>query len=160
MPEPSAISTSSMDGSPSGIRTIRDSGPQRGRFRSGPRTFHEIDLQRGWFNHWYPNHPRFRPSAWTVPLWIPNRPRYMPPAWTVRPLLSEPSAIHAQNLDGSLLRYEPSVISTPSVDGSPPGIRTIRDSGPERRWFRFGPRTFHDIDLHHGWLALWYLNLP
>ena len=46
----------------------------------------------------------------------------------------EPSAIHAQNVDGSILRYEPSVISTPSVDGSPPGIRTIRDSGPERGW--------------------------
>ncbi|MCI6329029.1 MAG: hypothetical protein MR793_10340 [Bacteroidales bacterium] len=50
-PEPSMKSTSTVDGSTPGIRTFRD-----------------IDLHRGWFNPWYLNHPRFRPSAWTVPL--------------------------------------------------------------------------------------------
>ena len=49
-PEPSMISTSSMDGSLPDTRTIRDIGPQRGRFRSGPRTIRDIDSQRGWFN--------------------------------------------------------------------------------------------------------------
>ena len=33
-PEPSVILTPNVDGSTPGIRTIRDSGPQRGRFRS------------------------------------------------------------------------------------------------------------------------------
>ena len=32
--EPSVILTPNVDGSTPGIRTIRDSGPQRGRFRS------------------------------------------------------------------------------------------------------------------------------
>ena len=69
-PEPSVILTPNVDGSTPGIRTIRDSCPQRGRFRSGPRTFREIDLHRGRFDPWYPHHPRFMPSAWTVPLWM------------------------------------------------------------------------------------------
>ena len=46
---PSMKSTSTVDGSTPGIRTIRDSCPERGRFRSGPRTFHEIDLHCGRF---------------------------------------------------------------------------------------------------------------
>ena len=33
---PSMKSTSTVDGSTPGIRTIRDSCPERGRFRSGP----------------------------------------------------------------------------------------------------------------------------
>ena len=72
--EPSVISASNVEGSPPDARTIRDSGPQHGRFRFGPRTVRDIDSQRGRFAPWYPNHPRFRPSAWTVPLWTPNRP--------------------------------------------------------------------------------------
>ena len=64
----------------------------------------------------------------------------------------ELSTIHAQNVDGSLLRYEPSAIlrlsvegsaldsepsmkSTSSADGSTSDARTFRDSGPERGWF-------------------------
>ena len=78
----------------------------------------------------------------------------------VRPLVSGPSAIHALSVDGSTLDPEPSVILTPNVDGSTPGIRTIRDSGPQRGRFRSGPRTFHEIDLQRGWFALWYSNLP
>ena len=66
-PEPSMKSTFSVDGSTPGIRTIRDSCPQRGRFRFGLRTVHDID----------------------------------PPAWMVRPLMPEPSAIHALSMEGS-----------------------------------------------------------
>ena len=116
--EPSAIHTLSVGGSTSDTRTFRDSCPERGRFRSRPRTFHEIDLHRGWFNPWYPNLPRYRP-----------------PPWTVRSLIPEPSAIHAQNVDGSLLRYELSMISTPSVESSPHRPRTIRDTHQIRGWF-------------------------
>ena len=115
---PSMISTPSVDGSPPGIRTIRDSCPQHGRFRFGLRTFHEIDLQRGWFNHWYPNHPRYRP-----------------PPWMVQPLVSEPSAIQTLSMDGSALDPEPSMKSTSTVDGSPPDARTIRDLCPQRGRF-------------------------
>ena len=49
-PEPSMILTPNVDGSTPGIRTIRDSGPQRGR--STPAAL---------------NHPRYEPSAWKVP---------------------------------------------------------------------------------------------
>ena len=76
----------------------------------------------------------------------------MPLAWTVRPLVFEPSAIHAlsvegstldpepsmkstSSVEGSALDPEPSMKSTSSVDGSPSGIRTIRDLCPERGWF-------------------------
>ena len=59
----------------------------------------------------------------------------MPSAWTVRPLMPEPSVIHAQNVDGSALDPEPSMKSTFSVDGSPSDARTIRDSCPQRGWF-------------------------
>ena len=100
--EPSIIQTLSVDGSTPDARTIRDLGPQRGRFRSGLRTFRDIDLQRGWFNHWYPYLPRYRP-----------------PPWMVQPLVSEPSAIQTLSMDGSALDPEPSMISTPSVEGSP-----------------------------------------
>ena len=47
--EPSAIHAQNVDGSTPGIRTFRDIDPQHGRFRFGPRTFHEIALHRGWF---------------------------------------------------------------------------------------------------------------
>ena len=55
--EPSVISASNVEGSPPEARTIRDSCPQRVRFRSGLRTVHDIDFQRGWFNLWYPHLP-------------------------------------------------------------------------------------------------------
>ena len=74
----------------------------------------------------------------------------MPSAWTVRPLMPEPSVIHAQNVDGSALDPEPSMKSTFSVDGSTTGIRTFRDIDPQHGRFRFGPRTIRDIDLHRG----------
>ena len=73
-PEPSVILTPNVDGSTPGIRTIRDSCPQRGRFCSKPRTIRDIDLQRGRFAPWYLNHPRFMPRTWKVPLWTPNLP--------------------------------------------------------------------------------------
>ena len=56
-PEPSVKSASTADGSTSDIWTIRDIGPQRGRFRSGLRTVREIGLQRGRFALWYSNLP-------------------------------------------------------------------------------------------------------
>ena len=55
--EPSVIRAQNVDGSLPDPRTIRDSGPQRGRFRFGPRTIRDIDLQRGWFALWYSNLP-------------------------------------------------------------------------------------------------------
>ena len=42
--EPSVIHALSVDGSTPGIRTIRDIGPQRGRFRSERRTFLDAAL--------------------------------------------------------------------------------------------------------------------
>ena len=82
--EPSAISTSSVEGSTLDTRTIRD-----------------IDLQRGRFNTWIPNHPRYQPSAWKVQLWTSNRPRYRLSAWKVHPLNPEPSAPKPQTVEGS-----------------------------------------------------------
>ena len=55
----------------------------------------------------------------------------------------ELSTISALSMDGSALDPAPSMISTPNVDGSTPGIR-----------------TFRDIDPQHGRFALWYLNHP
>ena len=49
----------------------------------------------------------------------------------------ELSTISAFGVEGSLLRYGPSVISSLSVEGSTLGSRTIRDSGP--KCGRFGP---------------------
>ena len=65
----------------------------------------------------------------------------------VHPLVSEPSVIHAQNVDGSLLKYEPSAISVPSVEGSAFGVEPsvicvfIADG-----WLCLH-RTVHDIGL-------------
>ena len=47
----------------------------------------------------------------------------------------EPSMIQALSVDGSALDPEPSMKSTSTADGSPSGIRTFRDSGLERGWF-------------------------
>ena len=55
--------------------------------------------------------------------------------------------IHAPSVEGSALDPEPSVILTPNVDGSTPGIRTIRDIGPQRGRFRSERRTFLDAAL-------------
>ena len=71
----------------------------------------------------------------------------------VRSLIPEPSVIQAPSVEGSALEPEPSVILTPNVDGSTPDIWTIRDIGPQSGRFRFGPRTFHEIDLHRGRFA-------
>ena len=47
--EPSAISAPNVDGSTPDTRTVRDSGPKRGRF-----------------NTWIPNRPRYRHQPWMV----------------------------------------------------------------------------------------------
>ena len=120
--ELSTISAFSVEGSPSDTRTVRDIGPQRGRF-----TLSTL------------NHPRYWSPAWKVPLWTPNRPRYMPSAWMVHPI-----------------DIEPSVILVSSVDGSPSGIRTIRDSCPERGRFNPGPRTIRATRLCQPHLLLYF----
>ena len=91
--EPSAISTSSVDGSaldpePSmkSTSTVDGSPPDA-------RTFRDIDLQHGRFALWYLNHPR-----------------YMPSAWTVHPIDIEPSAILRLSMDGSALDPAPSAL--------------------------------------------------
>ena len=91
---------------------------------TGIRTFRDTCLQRGRFALWYLNLPRYRP-----------------PPWMVQPLVSEPSAIQTLSMDGSALDPAPSMKLTFSVDGSTPGIRTIRD-----------------IDLQHGRFNPWYPN--
>ena len=78
----------------------------------------------------------------------------------MRPLVSEPSVIHARNVDSSLLRYAPSSISAFSVDGSTSDTRTFRDSGPQRGRFRFGLRTVRDTCLQRGWFTRLTLNHP
>ena len=64
---------------------------------------------------------RFGPGEW-------NQPRNGALAWKVQ-----------------LLDPELSVISAFSVEGSIPGSRTIRDSGPKRGWFASGYLTIHDM---------------
>ena len=77
-------------------------------------TIRDINLQRGGFN-----------------TWIPNRPRYRHQTWKVQPLIPELSAIRGTNVEGPALNPEPSAISTLSVEGSTPNTRTIRDTGPK-----------------------------
>ena len=55
----------------------------------------------------------------------------------------EPSMIWTFSVEGSVLRYGPSVISSLSVEGLTPGSRTIRD-----------------MCLYRGWLALFISNCP
>ena len=55
----------------------------------------------------------------------------------------EPSMIWTFSVEGSVLRYGPSVISSLSVEGLTPGSRTIRD-----------------MCLYRGWLALFTSNCP
>ena len=49
-PEPSTISTSSVEGSTPDTRTVHDSCPKHGRSSFGHRTIRDINLQRGWSN--------------------------------------------------------------------------------------------------------------
>ena len=65
-----------------------------------------------------------------------NLPRLGPESWTVRCKQSQPSAKWSISMEGSLLRYGPSVISSLSVEGSTLESRTVRDSGPKRGRFR------------------------
>ena len=118
--EPSAISTSSVEGSTPDTRTVLDSGPKHGRFGLGK---------------W--NHPRYRPPAWKVQLWTSNHPRYRPSAWKVQPWISnhpryQPSAWMVQHMDPEL-----SAILAFIADGPALGCRTFHDSGPKRG--RFAP---------------------
>ena len=48
-------------------------------------------------------------------------------------------------MEGSRLRYGPSVILSLSMEGSNPDTRTVRDSGPKRGGFAPGCLTIHDM---------------
>ena len=98
---PSVISSLRVEGWFCLHRTVRDSGLKRGGFGSG---------------EW--NLPRFRASAWRVPLWRMNLPQFRASAWRVRSWRMEPSAKWSINMEGALLRYEPSTVSGLSADGS------------------------------------------
>ena len=117
-PEPSMISTSTLDGSPPNTRTFHDLCPQRGRF-----------------DPWYLNHPRYRLPAWKV------RPLVFEPS-VIQALSVDGSALDPEpsmkstfSVDGSALDPEPSMKSTFSVDGSTTGIRTFRDTCLQRGRF-------------------------
>ena len=135
------ISTPTADGSLPDTRTIRDSGPQRGRFRSGPRTFRDIDSQRGWFDPWYPHHPRFRP-----------------PSVDGSALDPAPSMKSTSTADGSLPDTRTIRDSGPSVDGSALDAfrhprRDRGSSGEKSRLPNSYPpdgRTFLEMQSHHG----------
>ena len=84
--EPSAILTSSVDGSTHDTRTVHDSGPKHGRSSHEPRTFREMGHQHG----------RLGLGEW-------NHPRYQPPPWKVQHPTPAPSAIQALSMEGPTL---------------------------------------------------------
>ena len=116
--EPSTILTSSVEGPTPDTRTIRDSGPKRGRSSPEPRTVHDIGTNRGRSNLGHrtvhdsgPNRGRSSPGHRTIHdidlqrgrfnTWIPNHPRYVALAWKVQPMNPEPSAPKPQTVEGS-----------------------------------------------------------
>ena len=127
--EPSAISTSSVEGPTHDTRTVHDSGPKHGRSSPGHRTIRDIGTNRGWFNTWIPHCPRHGALTWKAQPWTSNRPRYRPSAWKVQHLIPELSMIQALSVEGSRLDTEPSAILTFSVEGSTLEPRTVREMG-------------------------------
>ena len=127
--EPSAISTSSVEGPTHDTRTVHDSGPKHGRSSPGHRTIRDIGTNRGWFNTWIPHCPRHGALTWKAQPWTSNRPRYRPSAWKVQHLIPELSMIQALSVEGPALEMEPSAISTSSVEGSTPEVKTLACQG-------------------------------
>ena len=98
--EPSAISAPNVDGSTPDTRTVRDSGPKRGRF-----------------NTWIPNRPRYRHQPWMVQH-MDVAPSMIQALSVEGPALDiEPSEILAPTVEGSRLDTEPSTIWGISMDG-------------------------------------------
>ena len=83
------------------------------------RTIRDMCLYRGW-----------------LALFTSNCPRYGPLSWKVRPWRMEPSAKWSISVEGSRLRYEPSVICVFIAEGWIYLHRTVHDSGPKRGRFR------------------------
>ena len=72
--EPSMMRGVFVEGSVLENGTFHGFGPQRGWFRSGGWTFHDAGRFHGGFGSAEWNLPRFRASAWMVPLWMLNLP--------------------------------------------------------------------------------------
>ena len=102
-PEPSTISTSSVEGSTHGSRTVHDSGPKRGRSSPGHRTVHDIDLHRGRF-------------ASETQLSMIQALSMEGPAMDI-----EPSAISTSSVDGSALGCQTFRDSGPNCGRFAPG---------------------------------------
>ena len=93
-------------------------------------------------------------------LFTSNCPRYRPLAWMVHPIDIEPSVISPPSVEGSPLVFEPSVIHAQNVDGSllrhgPSVILRLSVEGSTP-----GSRTIRDMCLYRGWLALFTSNCP
>ena len=118
--EPSMIRAQSVEGSVLENGTVRD-----------------IESQRGRLALFTSNRPRYRPLAWKVQLLDPEPSVICVFIADGCFVYIEPSTIWSINMEGSRLRYGPSVILRLRVEGSTPGSRTIRDSGP--KCGRFAP---------------------
>ena len=84
--EPSAISAPNVDGSTPDTRTVRDSGPKRGRF-----------------NTWIPNRPRYRHQPWMVQHMDVELSMIQALSVEGSRLDTEPSTISTSSVEGSTL---------------------------------------------------------
>ena len=109
------------------LSAIRDTNVEGSVLENG--TIRDINLQRGGFNTWIPNRPRYRHQPWKVQHPIPEPSAIQALSVEGSHLDTEPSAISTSSMEGSALDIEPSAISTFSVDGSTSDTRTIRDTG-------------------------------